>query len=300
MSSDINDVLSWNKFFKGAQLRNFYPPKNIDLFNRLIAHTENFFLVSPYGAFNPGYLMMVSKKLIPSMGMIEEEHMDEFKWLISQTVSLIRSTYNRDVVYFEHGMCVCVGGLDRAHLHFMSIKKDLDDEFIKKIVNKVLALRKAGIESVEINGHLLNNIHDIVHIIDSSNPKDYKIIGKQLSYNDIYDNLDINSWPLSTKSHSLKGGHYVLFRSKNLESSFLTNKNFQTQLGRQIVFEIEKENNTDLKEFYEKELKKNSFVNVWKWQEFSFQENMIKTMVDLRPNLLDLQKNNAKYNFKTF
>ena len=47
--------------------------------------------------------------------------------------------------------------------------------------------------------------------------KDYKIKGSQYSYEDINNNLDINSWPISTRSHSLKGGHYVFFKTSKLK-----------------------------------------------------------------------------------
>ena len=98
----------------------------------------------------------------------------------------------------------------------------------------------------------------------------------------------------------MKGGHYVFFKTKDKETSFLTNKNFQTQLGRQIIFEVEKETNNNMKEVYNKEIKKNRFANIWKWQEFSFEENMINTMSDMRLHLQNLQKNDQKYEFKTF
>ena len=87
MTLEIKDVLSWNEFLKNSQLRNIYPPKSIDLYNRLIAHTRNFFLISAYGAFTPGYVMLISKELLPSMGMIHDSNLEEFKWLISKTVS---------------------------------------------------------------------------------------------------------------------------------------------------------------------------------------------------------------------
>ena len=42
-------------------------------------------------------------------------------------------------------------------------------------------------------------------------------------------------------------------------------------------------------------LKKNNYANVWKWQEFAFKENMLKTMNDLIPALLEV-KNDSKSN----
>ena len=141
MSNDINDVLSWDEFLKHAKTRVIYPPKKVELFNRLIGHTKNFFLISAYGAFTPGYVMLVTKELLPAMNMIADSQLDEFKWLISKIIYAINKTYDRDAIYFEHGMCACVGGLDRAHTHFMTVKKDLDHEKIIKSINKVLIKR---------------------------------------------------------------------------------------------------------------------------------------------------------------
>ena len=77
-------------------------------------------------------------------------------------------------------MCACVGGLDRAHLHLMTISKDVNDDLLKKTINKVLNKRKAGIKSVEINGYKLESIHDIVEIMDSTETSSYKVNGKQI------------------------------------------------------------------------------------------------------------------------
>ena len=298
----IEDVLSWERFFKESKKRNFYPPKEIEMFNRLISHTNNFFVIAAIGAFTPGYLMLVTKKLLPSFSLIDDEQLNELKWLIKVTKNAIEETYNREVVYFEHGMCACVGGLDRAHLHLMTISKDVNDDLLKKTINKVLNKRKAGIKSVEINGYKLENIHDIAEIMNSTEASSYKINGNQLYFDDIKNNLDIKNWPVSARNHVSKGGHYVYFQTNSINSSFFTNKNFQTQLGRQIVFETETKVNNTIKEMSDKILKKNNYASIWKWQEFSFKENMLKTMKDLIPALLKIEKDNKnnKYNFQTF
>ena len=298
----IEDVLSWERFFNESKKRNFYPPKEIEMFNRLVLHTNNFFVIAAIGAFTPGYLMLVTKKLLPSLSLIDDEQLNELKWLIKVTKNAIEETYNREVVYFEHGMCACVGGLDRAHLHLMTISKDVNDDLLKKTINKVLNKRKAGIKSVEINGYKLENIHDIAEIMNSTEASSYKVNGNQLYFDDIKNNLDIKNWPVSARDHVSKGGHYVYFQTNSNSSSFLTNKNFQTQLGRQIVFETETKVNNTIKEMSDKILKKNNYASIWKWQEFSFKENMLKTMKDLIPALLKIEKDNKnnKYNFQTF
>ena len=199
MKSSVLDVLSWEEFNKFSNERKEYPPKQIDLFNRLIAHTKNFFLISAYGAFTPGYVMLITKELMPSMSMVHDKNLEELNWLISKTKTAIEKTYKRDVVYFEHGMCACVGGLDRAHLHFMSVEKDTNNGRFIENINKVLEKRRAGISAVELNGHKLDNIHDITHVMNSLKENEYKIHGKQLSYKDINCEIEINDWPVSTR-----------------------------------------------------------------------------------------------------
>ena len=60
MIKEIKDALSWNLFLNSSKTRKFYPPKEIDLFNRLVCFTNNFFVVGALGAFVPGYLMIIS------------------------------------------------------------------------------------------------------------------------------------------------------------------------------------------------------------------------------------------------
>ena len=296
----IKDVLSWDQFLNETLKEDSYPPKKIKLFNRLMAHSNNFFIISAIGAFSPGYLMLISKKLVPSLSLIDDEHLDELKWLTEAMRDVMQKTYNRNTVVFEHGMCACVGGLDRAHMHLMTIGKNVSENLIKDSINKTLIKRRAGIAYVEINGHKLENIHDILEITNSADASSYKINGKQLLYEDIHNNLDVNSWPVSARPHVKKGGHYVYFRTNKNTSSFFTNKNFQTQLGRQIVFELERQTNPSFKKMSDESIKKNNYTNIWKWQEFAFKENMLKTMNDLIPAILEIKRDGKsdKFNFQ--
>ena len=180
----------------------------------------------------------------------------------------------------------------------MTINENIDDNLVKECINKTLISRKAGISSIEIKGCKLENIHDIAEIMNSSDSHSYKVNGKQLVYEDICSDFDINNWPISTKKHVQNNGQYVYFKTNSPSTSFLTNKSFHTQLGRQIVFEIEKETSSDIKNMSKEILKKNIYANIWKWQEFSFKENMLATMNDLIPALSDIK--NDKFNILTF
>ena len=165
----IGDALSWTLFHRNTLNEESYPPQKIELFNRLIAHTNNFFSISAYGAFTPGYVMIISKELLPSFSSVDDKILDELFWFIKVTKKSIKEAYKRKILEFEHGMCACVGGLDRAHLHLMTVNEKSTDDLIKKSINKTLLKRKAGITSVEIAGNKLENIHDILEVMNSKN-----------------------------------------------------------------------------------------------------------------------------------
>tara|TARA_Y100000816_G_scaffold223741_1_gene168681 strand:- start:58 stop:966 length:909 start_codon:yes stop_codon:yes gene_type:complete len=296
MKNNISDVLSWEEFEKETLNEKNFPPKKIELFNRLIASTDNFFVIAAIGAFVKGYVMIISKKLIPSLALIESNQKSELDWLITNLSETIKKKYEKEISIFEHGMCACIGGLDRAHLHLMPVTKNLNDELFLDAINKVLKNRRAGISSVEFRGHKLENIHDITQIMDTSGGENYKVNGKQLYYKDI-KNLSVENWPFSAQKLVLKGGHYVFFKISSSNVSFLTDQNFQTQLGRQIVFEIEKKTSPEMQKLYEKIKKKNFYANIWRWQEFSFNENIFSTIDDLIDPLQDLSSKNNKFNF---
>jgi len=302
MKKEINDSLSWNAFYQGALKRKVYPPKATNLFNRLVAHTKNLFAISGVGAFIPGYLLVMTKELTPSFGMIKKEDINEMNWFIKILSSSLVKKYKKNVVKFEHGMCACVGGLDRAHLHIIPISKKISSKDIKNAINKTLIKRKVGIESITFKGTKLQNQYDINKIMEIANKKNYKIEGKQLLYEDLINTDDFKKYPLSVKSEILKGKHYVYFDSNFKNSSFLSYENFSTQMGREIIYYAELKYNKELLRFNNKIIKENNFANIWKWQEYSFKKNMRKTMSDLIPELVKvcLLPEAKKYNYKTF
>jgi len=69
-----------------------------------------------------------------------------------------------------------------------------------------------------------------------------------------------------------------------------------------VLYEVEKKTNKELKKFSDENIKLNPYSNMWKWQEFPFNENMLETMKDIAPALYRISDSTeAKlYNFKTF
>ena len=292
-----NDQLSWEKFYKESKIRKSFP-KKINEFNRLVAHTKNFFIISGYGAFTPGYLLIISKDFLPSFGLVEDDQLNELNFLIKLIKDTITQEINRNSVVFEHGMCACIGGLDRAHIHIMSVPKKTNKNNIEEAINLTLYNRKVGIEYIEYKNYKLQNIHDISHIYDDLIAKkeksiDFKIAGKLLKIKDI-KNLTVNNWPSITQEHIKKGGHYVYFKSDFEISSFLTTNNFETQFGREVVFQNELSLNNQFKKKVEELENKNQNLNVWRWQHFTFEKDILHSMKIAKSGLEKLKEKYKK------
>jgi diadenosine tetraphosphate (Ap4A) HIT family hydrolase len=295
----IEDQLSWNNFYE--QSTKDKNVKEVKQFNRLIAHSTNFFIISAYGAFTPGYVLIVSKSFIPSFGLVDKENLEELNFMIQISKKVIDQKYNRNSVIFEHGMCACIGGLDRAHLHIMSIANGSSASNLIDAVNETLYERKTGIKYIKYKNYKLENLHDINQLFENKeNLKndDFEIVGGILDIRKIKD-LSEKEWPQITFDHINKGGHYVYFKTDSEDSSFLTTHNFQTQFGRQVVYNNEKNLDKNFKDKITNLTKKNDFLEVWKWQNFMFNENILDTMIKTKSGLNDL-KVEVEEKFKRF
>tara|TARA_A100000164_G_scaffold362521_1_gene378562 strand:- start:110 stop:1021 length:912 start_codon:yes stop_codon:yes gene_type:complete len=283
------DQLSWDKFLKFSKKRGVL--KKITEFNRLIFHSNNFFVVGGYGAFSPGYLLLISKDFIPSFGLIEKEKFKELNFLIKIAKKSISYEFKRSSAVFEHGMCACVGGLDRAHIHIMSLPKSTNASTLKKSIELTLFNRKSGVKYIEFKKFKLTNIHDINQLYSEGLKKnsEYKVNGKIYKLEDI-QNLNFEKWPFNTFKHIKKGNHYVYFKSDFKESSFLTTNNFQTQFGREVVYNNELMLNKKFKIECDKKLKENKFLDIWKWQNHKFEKNIYETIVHIGKALGNIQK----------
>lgn len=296
---ELKDQLSWSEFLKESKKESFI--SEVKPFNRLIAHSKNLFIVAGYGSFTKGYVLIITKDFIPSYGLLDEKILDELNFLIKIIKIYIQKKYNRNTVVFEHGMCACIGGLDRAHLHIMSVDENSSEDTLKSSIENILYKRKVGINYIKFGNYKLENIHDINQFMDSEENKsnsDYKIDGKLFKLNDI-KNLDVNKWPIITLDHIKKGGHYVYFDSGYSNSSFLTTENFQTQFGRQVVFDNELKLSKNFKTEIEKLAIENPILEPWKWQSYIFKDNIIETVNESR-NALKEYINNYEYEFQKF
>ena len=102
----------------------------------------------------------------------------------------------------------------------------------------------------------------------------------------------MDKWPLITLNHIQKGGHYVYFKSDFEKSSFLTTKNFQTQFGREVVYQNELILDYEFKKKVDELENKN--LNVWRWQHHTFENDVLNSMKIAKIGLIRLKENYKK------
>lgn len=102
---------------------------NCGLISRVVYQTDHFVVIPTLGALVEGYLLIVSKAHYESIRQIPKEFLFEFIEVVHKVKSVIRSTYGKSSVCFEHGAASCSnkfgGCIDHAHLHVVPCNETL-------------------------------------------------------------------------------------------------------------------------------------------------------------------------------
>lgn len=276
------DELSWHNFKQNSNLslKDIPGEKEIKKFNRLLMHSKNFFVIAAYGNFTEGYVMIIPKELISSFASMSEILVPEFLWLKDFVKNLISNIYNGyNTLVFEHGLCACLGGLDRAHLHVMPYKRKNEYNIIQAI-DASLVRRNIGNQKVKLGNHLLTNPDDISLIISNKKKSDIlEITGKKFTYKDIKSNFLASEYPANIKNENVNGKPYIYFDTNNENTSFITFVDISTQFGREIAFCIDYSEANDLEIFTKNNnVSYNDDKFYWKWQDYNFDKNISNTM----------------------
>lgn len=270
------DVLDWSQFKDGSIENYISKPNKSKAFNRLIFETKNFFSIVGYGCFNLGYVLLITKDFCTSFSHIEKNIEEEFNFIKEFIIDFTKKKYNADTLIFEHGMCSCAGGLDHAHMHFMAIPTNTSEADLKDSINKTLKIRGAGIEEIEFKNTTFNNVHDISSIINFDN--EYKITkGRLLKFEDLRQykgNISQNSKKLNLTDQ------YVYLEHSKFKEVFITNYHLGTQFGREVVYQINYNNEKKFKQYCDDLMRSDRTKLVWRWQDYMFDENIINTMSD--------------------
>ena len=300
------DELEWEKFNNNSLLdiKNF--PIKVQPFNRLIMHTDNFYMIAGYGAFNKGYTLLIPKKLISSFASLDDTLLEEFHWFKDTVKKILTEVFNdHNIAIFEHGLCACLGGLDRAHLHFMPYKKK-NSHNIKSSINRCLKRRRVGNLEIIFKEYKLTSPDDIDFFLennDKNKDKDYTISGSQYTFENIISSNDVRKYPINLKENVLNNNPYIFFDSGHEDGSFITFENIETQFGREIVFNLDYFEEADLSNFLSSNnLKKNEENFLWKWQDYLFDSNILETiaLIGTYLNKGDHNIEVEKFNLKTY
>ena len=282
-TSKINsneDVLAWDLFNEGSKKRNKKVPKISTLDNRLIFETKNLFVVAGLGCFIPGYYLIITKSPYTSFAQLNDNEFEEYNWLVKKLSDKIKFFYKKNTAIFEHGMCACAGGLDHAHVHVMPAPNNGIEKIFNSSVNNVLRKRAAGINKIEFKNHTFNNVHDISTIINFND--DYKVIDGSLLK---IENLV--SSKISFKDYRyelLLKQQYINFNLYGKNLGFCTDHYLGTQFGREMVYEFYLQSDEKTKDIFNQLSRSNPGKLIWRWQDYMFEDNIIKTMRDFSEN----------------
>lgn len=289
------DVLSWDLFNNDALKRSDQIPETVNLENRLIFETKNFFAVCGLGAFVKGYAVIITKDYLNSFAVLNDDELAEFDWISKKVNDFYKSKYNKEIAIFEHGMCSCAGGLDHAHMHTIP-SPEFNENDLKKIVNKILKTRAAGINKIIFKENEFDNVHDISTIINFSS--DYKITdGKLLEFNDINE---FKGKIKSIKEDIIKKEQYIYFNFNN-KQVFTTNHYLGTQFGRELIYEIYLNKNEEKRNYFNSLSRSNLNKFIWRWQDYSFEDNILSTIKEMRDYLktnIDPKENNFGFKLR--
>lgn len=281
------DRLSWQRFCEGAMRRGIFPPQSqsATFDDCLVCATHHFFVIVGTGAFVPGYLIIVTKTAHSSLAAIPTAYYKEVTWLTKTMSDLVTRRYNKNVVCFEHGMCGC-SNAENAHLHIMPVSRQATAADFKRAINQVLDHRGIGIAD-EIDRELQREFRST-----QSNREVLTFEQLQQFPFDNYPNLGD------------RPQKYVYFKSPFADTSFLTHVNLGSQVGREIVFEVERHHDKPLRQTLQELLSGSSCYGQlpWRWQDFDFSENILETMHHLVEPLARLQNSGRgdQFGFRSY
>ena len=141
---------------------------------------------------------------------------------------------------------------------------------------------------------IFNNVHDISTIINFSSS--YKIIdGSLLKFEDLKKNrLNFNE-----KRHELlQKQQYINFNIYEKDLGFCTDHYLGTQFGREMVYEFYLQSEEKIKNEFNQLSRSNPTKLIWRWQDYMFEDNIIKTMRDFSENEKDFFNKEEAFQYK--
>ncbi|MFA5174478.1 MAG: HIT domain-containing protein [Candidatus Pacearchaeota archaeon] len=124
--------------------------------NRLLAQTDNFFVIPTKGSMGiPGYLLIVTKEHYLGFGEVPTNQYSELLGLIDSVKGIIKSEYKLNCLVFEHGPRLneqSGQSIDHAHLHVVpgvDITKEWAVDMMQRLDHQGIFYRVERVEGFE-------------------------------------------------------------------------------------------------------------------------------------------------------
>ncbi len=313
------EIPSWECCLKAVKTRNNEWIANLTDDNRLIGYTNHFYVIVGWGAFVPGYLLIMPKdNQYCSFGALPREYFSEAQWLITSLAKLIKKIYNKiinqfyqtsnisyvGVIIFEHGMspgkpgCACT---KQAHVHLMI---EPSEEHIQK------ALFWYNLSQQKSKHSFLKNSPtqaEIISQVISSRISENNLLDIQLDIHDLerfqnYSSMGANfdNFPECTLAIVERKQPYVYFYPQKQQNRFLipaifTNK-FMPQKLSTYLDKMELKNQIP-EIFLGSQLGRQIVAKMWgiedrywNWQDYAGYKNMQRTILDLSRELIKISE----------
>ena len=120
-------------------------------YNEILEETKYFYITPTLGSLVDGYILIISKRHINSMTLLNEEELNEYKYLINKYRNKFKNIYKKYPIIFEHGTTnlnsnFSASSVVHAHTHIINYNFYDEDNLIKntkfKIINKLEEISK--------------------------------------------------------------------------------------------------------------------------------------------------------------
>ena len=168
------------------------------IYNTILDETKYFYVTPTLGSLVEGYILIISKRHINSMSLLNKEELSEYKFLIRKYRSKFKNIYGKFPIIFEHGSPNLddinkANSVVHAHTHVVNHnylnESDLINKLNFKLISKVedissnknyiFYLNQNNMKYISYDSNFISQFMRIeiakdLNILDKYNWKDYE------------------------------------------------------------------------------------------------------------------------------
>jgi hypothetical protein len=316
-------IPSWQSCQQAARKRDLSLSNAIGDDDRLLCDTDNFFAISGLGAFVLGYILVIPKDTkYLSFASLPEPYHSELRWLLNNLSNIVYNTYNKiinkhyqtnNIIYiqtviFEHGAiaeksgCACS---KQAHLHLMILpyfqqnrkaiawNQSISSQAYHTKFNVINIAQSEALTKV-VN----RRIREYLSILSTTDNINLSIQDLQEYQKELGLEVSLKTYPKCAYYFWRQEQPYIFWGTPDNSLNVICPANLiqlhqpqklsqyldklglgqmqeiplGSQLGREVIAEL-----WGISEPF------------WNWRDSEYPDNILKTMLDIAPDLLSLQ-----------